>query len=172
MKKILEEISSKAIEHGWIHPELSGHQLASTWIGFDPVSNMEIDALEVRLGMKLPQDYKEFLQLTNGFLAANNVEPSFCLIEKVDYLKNVDLDLIEIWTSAGNIEVGNKLETAIKVGGFDEEQYFFLIPPCEENANWEYWIFASWAPGETIFHSLMDYFKQVLEFTTSLCDEK
>jgi hypothetical protein len=100
------------------------------------------------------------------------VEPSFCSIEKVDFLKNVDLDLIEIWTSAGNIEVGNKLETAIKVGGFDEEQYFFLIPPCKENANWEYWIFASWAPGETIFHNLMDYFKQVLEFTTSLCDEK
>lgn len=172
MKKILQAISSKAIELGLINPTLTEHQLASRWIGFDPASNVEIDALEARIGMKLPQDYKDLLQLTNGFLAANSVEPSFCSTEKVNLLKNVDLELIEIWTSAGNIEVGNKLETAIKVGGFDEEQYFFLIPPSKENANWEYWIFAAWAPGETTYQSLMDYFKEVLELTTSLNVDK
>lgn len=172
MKKILEEISIKAIELGDYNSELSKNQLDSTWIGYEPASLKEIDSLEKRLGIKLPEDFKDFVQITNGFYAASGVEPSFGSLDKVDYLKNVDPELYEIWISTGNVEVGNKLKTAIKVGGFDEEQYFFLIPPSKENPNWEYWVFAAWAPGETVYNSLFEYFKNVLATTIMFCDKK
>lgn len=87
-------------------------------------------------------------------------------------MKNVDPELYEIWISTGNIEVGNKLKTAIKIGGFNEEQYFFLIPPSKENSNWEYWVFASWAPGETKYQSLYEYFDSVHKTIILLCNKK
>lgn len=171
MKKILQQVSIKAIELGDYNSELTKNQLDSLWIGYEPATVKEIDLLEIRLGIKLPKDYTDFIQITNGFFAASSVEPSFCSLEKVDYLRNVDPELYEIWISTGNIEVGNKLKTAIMVGGFDEEQYFFLIPPSKENLNWEYWFFAAWAPGETVYHSLIQYFNNVLETTIMFCDK-
>lgn len=171
MEKILKEISIKAIELGDYNSELNQDQLDAVWIGYDPTTAYEIDSLEQRLNIRLPQDYKDFLLLTNGFHAASSVEPTFCNINKVDFLMNVDPELYEIW-KIGDAEVGEKLKTAIKVGGFDEEQYFFLIPPSKEHSNWEYWVFASWAPGETIYQSLIEYFAKVLETTIMFCDEK
>lgn len=171
MEKILREISIKAIELGEFNSDLDQNQLDSIWIGYEPATVKQIDSLELRLTIKLPQDYRDFLLLTNGFHAASSVEPSFCNINTVDFLMNFDPELYEIW-KIGNPEVGQKLKTAIKVGGFDEEQYFFLIPPSKENSNWEYWFFAAWAPGEAVYKSMVDYLNNVLESTIMFCDKK
>jgi len=170
LKQLLKEISAKAITLGDF-PFLI-NQIDSNWIGFEPTSNEEIEKLEKRLGISLPQDYIEFLKITNGFLAASGVEPSFCGTDKIDYLKNVDADLYEIWVETGNSESGNKMKTAIKVGGYDEEQFFFLIPPSQENKNWEYWFFAAWAPGEAVFNSMTEYFQYVLKNTNMFIENK
>jgi hypothetical protein len=143
------------------------------WMGsvFSQNSNQELSQMKELLqeisinAIELPSDYKAFMQLTNGFFFATGVDPSFCAVEKVAYLKKTDPYLIEVWSAPGTADIGEKLKTAIQVGGFDEEQYFYLIPPSKENPNWEYWVFANWAPGETVYHSLADYFKTVLEYT-------
>lgn len=170
IKNILKEISVKAIELGDL--EYTKMQLDSSWIGYSSATQKEIEKTEKRLRISLPQDYKDFLMLTNGFQAASNVEPSFSSCNKIGFLKNVDNELCQIWIKDGVKEVGLKLKTAIKVGGFDEEQYFFLIPPSKKNPNWEYWVFASWAPGETIFYSLFEYFQFVLETTIEFSEDK
>lgn len=170
MKNILKEISVKAIELGDL--EYSKMQIDSSWIGFIPATQKEIEKTEKRLRVSLPQDYKDFLMITNGFQAANSVEPSFCNSNKIDYLKNVDYELCQIWIQSGLIDVGLKLKTAIKVGGFDEEQYFFLIPPSKKNPNWEYWVFASWAPGEAVYHSMLEYLQSVLDTTIQFTEDK
>ena len=165
MKELLQEISINAIELGYVNAKLSPKQLEAKWLGFEPATSEAIHKLEKRLGIELPSDYKAFMQLTNGFLFATGVDPSFCAVEKVAYLKKTDPYLIEVWSAPGTADIGEKLKTAIQVGGFDEEQYFYLIPPSKENPNWEYWVFANWAPGETVYNSLADYFKTVLEYT-------
>jgi hypothetical protein len=172
MKELLLEISINAIELGTVNAELSPKQLEAKWLGFEPATNEAINQLEKRLGIELPSDYKAFMQLTNGFLFAIGVDPSFCALEKVTYLKKSIPDLIEIWSAPGTADIGEKLKTAIQVGGFDEEQYFFLIPPSKENPNWEYWVFANWGPGETVYHSLADYFKTVLEYTVYFMEKE
>lgn len=172
MKQILKDISVKAIELGDYNFDFTNEQMNSTWIGYGPVMKDEIEKTEKRLGISLPQDYVNFIRISNGFHAASSVEPSFCSVNKIDYLKNIDSELFEIWIETGNAEIGNKMKTAIKVGGFDEEQYFFLIPPSKENPNWEYWIFAAWAPGETIYNSMIEYFKSVLETTKMFIEHK
>lgn len=162
LKLVLEEISQKAIELGQMNPYFTQKQLDSMWIGYDPATKLAIEQKEKQMGIKFPIEYVNFLLLTNRFQSAIGVDPSFCTIDKIDFLKNLDPELIEIW-SVGNQKVGDKLKTAIKVGGFDEEQFFFLIPPSKDNPNWEYWSFAAWAPGEAVHKSLYEYFLNVLE---------
>ncbi|WP_143756529.1 SMI1/KNR4 family protein [Chryseobacterium sp. RU37D] len=44
----------------------------------------------------MPEDYKDFLKITNGFSAPNTVEPTFMRVEDIDLLKNIDPELVEI----------------------------------------------------------------------------
>lgn len=172
MIQILKDISVKAIMLGDFNDLLSKKQLDNQWIGYDGASLKAIEKVEKRLGISLPSDYIEFLLITNGFQAANSTEPSFCSVNRIDFLRNVDPELIEIWIDTGNREVGNKLKGALIVGGFAESQHFFLIPPTSENENWEYWFFAAWAPGEAAYSSLLEYFQAVLETTSMFIEKK
>lgn len=172
MEMLLKEISTEAIVLGDVNGSLTKEQLDSSWLGFPPTTKDKIILLEQRLGINLPADFVQFLLITNGFRAANSVEPSFCSIDKMDYLKNVDAELYKIWKKGGNSAVVKKMKTAIKVGGYDEEQYFFLIPPGRGNPEWEYWVFAAWAPGETVFESLAMYFESVLKNTKTFIKDQ
>ncbi|ARS42297.1 hypothetical protein CA265_22610 [Sphingobacteriaceae bacterium GW460-11-11-14-LB5] len=167
MKKILKKISETAIKQGEF--SFTPEQSEAKWLGNQPATLAEIEEAEARLGLTLPDDYKDFLLITNGFTTPNeHVDPSFSRINDVAFLKDVDPQLIEIWTE--NIElldVAVKLARSIIVGGRDEEQYFLLIPPVIENADWEYWKFASWIPGEDPYEGLENYFINVLDFLKS-----
>jgi len=170
MKNILKEISIKAIELGDHYSDFSQEQKDSVWIGYEPSTKKEIEQLEKRLGVSLPKDFVEFLLITNGFHSATGVDPGFGTTHQIDWLKNADPELIEIW--GRNTEVGSSLERAIQVGGFGEEQHFFLIPPSKENPKWEYWEFSAWAPGETVHHSMLEYFRSVLDTTKRFLENK
>jgi len=137
--------------------KFKSEQIENNWLGNIPASEKQISDSENKLGVKFPEDYKEFLKITNGFSAPNDVEPSFENIENIDYLKNVDEFTIEAY---GLVE----LENAIIVGGISEEQYFLLLPPHAENEKWKYWKFANWMAGEQPFENLKVYFEDVLKF--------
>lgn len=108
--------------------------------------------------------FQEFLLISNEFAAPNDIEPTFLPIERVDYLKNIDNELIEIWTKDGIPTIGEELEKSIIIGGINEEQYFLIIPPNSKNLKWRYWKFASWIPGEEEYKSLYNYFEEVSDF--------
>ena len=163
MKEILSEISVLAIKNAEV--SYKEDQINSSWIGFAPAKQGQIDLLERSLGVSLPQDYKDFLLLTNGFSAVNySTEPSFAPVEEVDYLINLDKELIDIWLEHGVPEIGEILSTSILIGGFQEEQLFLLVPPTADHQKWLYWKFASWIPGEQAFENLNYYFLDVLDF--------
>jgi hypothetical protein len=155
MKNLLIDISEKAIKSEDFN--FTSEQIENNWLGNIPASEKQISDAENKLGVKFPEDYKEFLKITNGFSAPNDVEPSFENIENIDYLKNVDEFTIEAY---GLVE----LENAIIVGGISEEQYFLLLPPEAENEKWKYWKFANWMAGEQPFENLKEYFEDVLKF--------
>jgi cell wall assembly regulator SMI1 len=167
LKKILKKISETAIKQGMF--TFAEEQIETKWLGSEPVSEAEINEAEASLGIEFPTDYKDFLLITNGFTTPNeNVDPSFSKLSEVEFLKDVDPQLIEIWTEDIELlDVAVKLARSIIVGGRDEEQYFLLIPPVIENADWEYWKFASWIPGEDPYEGLENYFINVLDFLKS-----
>lgn len=162
MKELLKELSISSIQLGDI--AYSEQQIKTQWLGSDsPSTKEDIQYVETRLGIKFPDDYKEFLLITNGFASTNDVEPKFEPVQKVDYLKNLDDFLVSVWKQDGTMDIGDDLERSILVGGIDEEQYFLLIPP-KTNEGWKYWKFASWIPGQEIFDNLNVYFSYVLNF--------
>ncbi|WP_449398688.1 SMI1/KNR4 family protein [Chryseobacterium wanjuense] len=163
MKELLLAISILSVKLGDANENASKFQIQSQWLGFEPAKTEEIIKTEKRLHVILPEDYKDFLKITNGFSAPNTVEPTFMKVEEIDYLKNIDSELVEIW-GEGDVEMGNVLKKSILIAGKDEEQYFLLIPGENVNGKWKYWKFANWQPGEHEFENLHHYFKDVLEF--------
>ncbi|MGS2765141.1 SMI1/KNR4 family protein [Sinomicrobium sp. M5D2P9] len=162
MKNLLKQISEKAIELADF--EFTPEQITNKWLGNEPALETEIKLAEERLGIKFPADFKQFLTLTNGFSAPNNIEPTFECIDKIDYLKNMDSHIIKAYSIDGIEYVGKQLENSILIGGINEEQYFLLIPPNSTSNQWKYWKFANWHPGEEEHEGLESYFKEVLGF--------
>ncbi|EDP70778.1 hypothetical protein FBALC1_08463 [Flavobacteriales bacterium ALC-1] len=162
MNSLLKQISKKAVELADF--EFTQEQTENIWLGTKPVSETEIKLTEKRLGIEFPTDYKQFLSITNGFSAPNDIEPTFEPINKIDFLKNIDSFIIEAYSIDGIENIGNQLEQSIIVGGINQEQYFLLIPPNSTNEKWKYWKFANWYPGEEEHKDLESYFKEVLNF--------
>ncbi len=158
MKDLLFEISKKAIKYEDFH--FTPEQMDNNWLGNLPAVEKQLVEIERKLGIKLPDDYKAFLSITNGFSAPNDIEPSFEKVENIDFLKNVDEFVIEAYSEVYNDE----LAESIIIGGINQEQYFLLIPPKTENGEWMYWKFANWIPGEHAFKNLKEYFEDVLLF--------
>lgn len=156
MKELLTEISQKATKYEDFN--FTSEQLKQGWLGDEPALENDIFEAENRLGVKFPEDYKAFLVITNGFSAPNDVEPSFEKIQDVDYLKNINKEIAKAYYYLP------ELETAILIGGRNEEQQFLLLPPKSEKENWRYWKFANWLAGEHEFEGLKVYFKDVLDF--------
>lgn len=163
MLKTLKEISKKALLLNDF--DFSDEQIKTKWIGTTVTQDNEISDTEKRLKIKLPDDYIEFLKISNGFPQTSSISCSFLSVTKIDYLKKIDEDLVNIWCENDALkEVGEELASSILVGGLNEEQQFLLIPPNKTRDKWGYWKFATWIPGEEEYSSLKDYFKSDLSF--------
>jgi len=170
MDSLLKKISEKAIELADF--EFAQEQTKNKWLGTKPASETEIKSTEKRLGIEFPSDFKKFLSITNGFLAPNDIEPTFEQIDRIDYLKNIDSFIIEAYSIDEIENIGKELEKSILVGGINEEQYFLLIPSDLTNKKWKYWKFANWHPGEEEHQNLESYFKNVLELINEQIETK
>lgn len=163
MLKTLKEISKKTLLLNDF--DFSDEQVKTKWLGTLVAQDKEICDTEKRLEIKLPGDYLEFLKISNGFPQTSSISCSFLSIDKIDYLKTLDEDLVEIWSKNEDLkEVGEALTSSILIGGLNEEQQFLIIPPSEKVSKWRYWKFASWIPGEEEFTSLKEYFESDLSF--------
>jgi hypothetical protein len=172
MKETLEILFDKSIELG--DETFTEKQIITKWLGNLPADKAEIENAEKRLGLKLPQDYIEMLSIANGFLTcSNSVEPSFQKVEKIDFYKNFQWNVIGTWKEMEELDnVVSELERAIMIAGFEEEQQFLLIPPNDGQGKWKYWKFAMWIPGEEEYQDLKSYFDNVIQFLNRLISEK
>jgi cell wall assembly regulator SMI1 len=159
---LLKEISRLAVpEDTW--NLLTEEQIQTEWLGQLPALANDIKLAEDRLGVKFPDDYKSFLFIANGFSAPNDIEPGFEPVDKIDFLKNIDPFLIEVWEGL-ELKESLDLPQSILIAGIDQEQYFLLVPPSADSNKWKYWKFANWIPGGTYFENLEAYFMNVLDF--------
>ena len=85
---ILKEVSVTSI--GLAKDDFNEFEKKSQWLGYSPATDFQIKELETKLGLNLPDDYKEFLVLSNGFKATSSVEPHFMNTSQVNFLQILD----------------------------------------------------------------------------------
>ena len=93
---------------------------------------------ENRLGIKLPQDYIEMVNISNAFpTCSNSVEPSFQKVEGIDFYRNFQGNVIDTWKEMGKMDtIVSGLERVIRIAGYSDEQQFLIIPPTNKNEKW------------------------------------
>jgi SMI1 / KNR4 family (SUKH-1) len=167
MLKILQEISRRALLLN--EYDFTEEQQRSKWLGSTSSSDEDIEIAKTSLQTSLPDDYVEFLKITNGFPQCVSTGVTFLPVHKVDYLINIDEDLVEIWNHHSEFDdTGQGLSESLVIGGLNEDQYLLLVPPNAKYKEWRYWKFASWIPGAEKFQNLKDYLESELKFLKQL----
>lgn len=123
MKETLKDISSLTTPE-CSYSYVTEEKIKAGWIGNPPAIAGDIKLTEDRLGVVFPDSYKNFLLITNGFPAPIDIEPEFEPVDKIDYIKNIDPDLVTLWDGTDSEECID-LPRSILIAGNGQEQHFF-----------------------------------------------
>lgn len=142
----------------------------SGWIGFEGAPASEITLAEKRLGITLPEDYKDFLQITNGMRSFPLCNPALLPVDKIDFIGNIlDADTFD---SLMDWPVDEKdpetfrdyLSRGIMISYYPDEQMVWLIPfTAGDTTSWQTWFFAYWVPGERRYPGFRFYMEDKLQ---------
>ena len=162
MKKLLKNISKNAI---LLHPEnFSTQEKESFWIGNEPFTNKEISKAENKLGIRLPEDVKEFYKISNGTsVILNQTFSGFLPIDKIDWMKNMQPQTFIDYEEMGE-DYTDHLKNSIVIAGENYLHQVLIIQPFGENKEWQYWEFASYIPSENILKSIKSYLERLDDF--------
>ncbi|HMV79059.1 MAG TPA: SMI1/KNR4 family protein [Leptospiraceae bacterium] len=160
-KTLIERISRLAIEQNQM--EFSEEIRTKKYLGKEPASEAEILSAEKRLGLRLPEDYRNFLAVSNGMECFSFTGSAMMPADKIQFFAKMSPDTVETWISA--IEeikpsFSEKLKGSILIGGAEEEQQILLVRDSEDR--WECWHFANWTPGETVYAGFRFYIESEL----------
>ncbi len=160
--RLLQRISQKAMQR----TDVDFSAIENKGLCHAPASQEEINAVEAKLGTRLPDDYKQFLQSSNGLEAFDSVSVRMSPASDLDWLRNVYPDVVEIWTASDLEGTYAGLERSLLIGDLDGEQQLLLVPSRSVadvgDCQWECWFFASWVPGEIRYSSFRAYVEHVL----------
>ncbi|MTB53532.1 SMI1/KNR4 family protein [Lewinella sp. W8] len=170
---------SKMIQFG-IHRNLRVYdesEVENNWLGFPPAPTWAIEKREKDLGIRLPPSYIDFLRVTNGFRQISHFAGRLLPIERIDYLKNIDSDLFDLYLEEVDRTISpsdqkdysnnqrsvffnvDHLLSSIAISERVEGSIILLNPQVKSGEEWEAWIFANWYPGAHRYKS----FKMLVE---------
>lgn len=141
----------------------------SGWLGYQGATEAEIRQVEEKLGITLPEDYRGFLAITNGFRSSCGAEPALLPVAEIDFLKNgVEPYFFDILLDSPVHEEDNEayrenLSNAVLISKYPDEQLVWLMPENKEKDRWQAWFYASWVPGEAPHPSFRAYIEAQLE---------
>jgi hypothetical protein len=162
-QQLLKKISVIAVDQETF--DFTDEAIAAKWLGRPPATPTEVEKAEKTLGVHFPQDYKEFLSVSNGFSSISSSDLTISSVHNADLLVNVESELVKIYSDLF-IEIDSdfckKLNSSIIIGGQEDEQKLLLVPL--PNNDWECWFFATWAaPAETVYPAFRFYIEELLQ---------
>jgi hypothetical protein len=140
-------------------------------------SPQALEALQKRLGEKLPPSYLEFLKASDGLTIPEgmvNLLPA----AQVEWFAKENADWIEAWTSAGDNDVTDDqyatygpdqdcvwmrseyLKTALQVSDTEDGDVYLLNPKVRFGDEWEAWFFGNKNPGAFRYRSFTDLMRE------------
>lgn len=146
------------------------------WLGSAGATEDELQALEARLGMRLPPTYRSFLQFTNGWHHPTPVIDKMWGTDDVDWFSKRHQTWIDAWRLAyseyPDIPISDaeyfvygqgqnihavRLEymaAALEISETSHSTILLLNPKVVDQAGeWEAWLFANWLAGAMRFTS-------------------
>jgi SMI1 / KNR4 family (SUKH-1) len=156
-------------------PELfTDEQKSKHWIGKPPATREGVRQKEKQLGFQLPEDYREFLFISNGLSQFSIIQPELSSVEEIAFLKSSSnkaygsdeiFEIIKTYPGKDDEEdFGLLVESAIAVSELPYESEVWLIPPRINNTDWECWEFSSTNPGERRYKSFRHFIEWHIQF--------
>ena len=167
-RKLLENLSILAIRDD---PDLyKDPPISTNWLGKDPSSEDDIFATESRIGIKLPDDYRDFLKVSNGFASHSNIYSSLLPVQEIDWISVLDgdtEDYVELCLDLEKEKYHGLTKKCLLIGGLHEEEQVLLFPKAD--SGWECWsLVIPGGCGETLYPSFRYYIEDRLNFIECL----
>lgn len=174
----LGEWSQRQLANPTIRAKQPADVIETGWMGYEAAALESIITSEKRLGICLPNSYREFLMVSNGWryvgdtgISLNHVEEiewfskkypewysSYVTLEESDkiaadyfeYEKEQDTTKIRFGDLRFALAISSTLEGAI---------YLLNAKVINECGEWEGWFFANWLPGAVRYRTFADMLK-------------
>lgn len=123
-----------------------------------------IAAAESRLGCILPESYRGFLTVSNGFGLYSRTGVEILPIERGAWLREACPALIDAYAQSEQLaDLTKGLQASLLIGrGPSDEQLLLLVPDDDTTAEWECWFVAHWLPGEERYPSFRYFIESKL----------
>ena len=118
-------------------------QLASGWLGSDPVDESRIAALEERLGTRLPPTYRAFVGASEGWHNIGQFMYVMRDVDAIDWFPAADSGTYQALSGAGDL--GPLLRRSLLISKDGDAQYWFLDPSdVSPDGEWAAYTWSSW----------------------------
>ncbi|MBW4520613.1 MAG: SMI1/KNR4 family protein [Scytolyngbya sp. HA4215-MV1] len=158
--------------------------IAAGWLGYPGASEAQIVQAETRLGTQFPPSYREFLQVSNGWINADWTTLQLWSTEEVTWFRNSKPDWIwPPYTNARPSVPDEKyfiygesqdpvhlraeyLDTALEISSDSGDGDIYLLIPAviDRRGEWEAWHFGSKLPGAYRYRSFYELMQKALEW--------
>lgn len=191
-RPFLEQYSRELLADRRIRSRLPEAVVDSAWMGFEPASSVEIRELEDRIGAALPESYKQFLAVSNGWRESGGFIYEVWPCAKVDWFRVQNQDWIDAYTEPAKgdppLPVSEHcvygpdqapwkfrlefLQSTLLISDRGDDAVYLLNPEVKTaSGEWEAWFFANWAPGATRYRSFWDLMQAERESAIRLRDQ-
>ena len=181
-RSFLERFSRELLADEGIRSNLPAEVVESGWLGFPPARESEIGKLEKRLRKRLPDSYREFLQVTNGWRNAGRFVYDLRPASTVAWFRKENQDWIDSYAEWAednpplpleeHLVSGKEQDTCrfrveflrstLQISGVGDSAVYLLNPGVTTpSGEWEGWFLASWRPGADRYRS----FRELMEAT-------
>ncbi len=191
-RPFLEKFSRELLADEAVRSGLPPEAVSSGWLGFPPATEGEVGRLEKRLRRRLPDSYREFLLVTNGWRNAGAFVYDLRPASGVAWFRKENQDWIDSYVEASegtpplpleeHLVYGERqdncrfrvqfLQSVLQISGVGDSAVYLLNPEVKNPAGeWEAWFFATWGPGADRYRSFQELMEATLDRFIRLRDK-
>jgi hypothetical protein len=168
---LLAGMSERLLADSDLRAELEDDVVRSGWLGFPGASEDAIASAEKRIGRALPESYRDFLRVSNGWRRGPSLPPRWFGTGDFDWFRIKEPESLRIWTEDSYevpdekyFDYGPKQDPATMRSEYLIEclqlaepfdGYVYLLNPAvvTPDGEWEAWLFGPKLPGATRYRS-------------------
>jgi HEAT repeat protein len=157
-RPLLKELSEFRLSDPKLAVGLPEQKVKTQWLGENGATELEITALERRLGRRLPPSYRSFLAESNGFERWNASLRRLYSAGEVDWFRVRNSS----WADAYR-DTYPKLGSCLQVSDVGDSAVVLLNPSViAPDGEWQTYFFANWIPGARTYRSFREFMEEEL----------